>query len=120
MRHLFHLPLRLGGIIIAILGFWSFQAQTQTQTNIPLRVMSANLNGNVQSYQPFALRIFEGLNPDVVGIQEFNYGNNTDPDLRSMIDTAFGTDFAYFRETGFNIPNGIISRFPIGAAGSWD
>src|SRR6266853_2562823 len=109
MRHLFHLPQRLGGIIIAILGLWSFQAQTQT--NIPLRVMSANLNGNVQSYQPFALRIFEGLKPDVVAIQEFNYGNNTDPDLRSMIDTAFGTNFSYYRENnGYSITNGIISR----------
>ncbi len=82
--------------------------------------MSANLNGNVQSYQPFALRIFEGLKPDIVAIQEFNYLNNTPADFRSMLDTAFGTNFVYFRETGYTIPNGIISRFPLRAAGSWD
>src|SRR5882724_711092 len=110
MRHLFHLPLRLGGVLIAILIFSSFQAQTQTQTNTPLRIMAANLNGNTQSYQPFALRIFEGLKPDIVAIQEFNYANNAASDFRSMLDTAFGTNFVYFRETGYNIPNGIISR----------
>jgi endonuclease/exonuclease/phosphatase family metal-dependent hydrolase len=92
------------------------------QTNVTVRVMAANLNGNSQSYQPFALRIFQGLKPDIVAIQEFNYSNNTPADFRSMLDTAFGTDFVYFREafTGsVDIPNGIISRYPILAAGSW-
>jgi endonuclease/exonuclease/phosphatase family metal-dependent hydrolase len=92
------------------------------QTNVTVRVMAANLNGNAQTYQPFALRIFQGLKPDIVAIQEFNYSNNTPADFRSMLDTAFGTDFVYFREafTGSgDIPNGIISRYPILAAGSW-
>src|SRR3954463_13378108 len=86
------------------------------QSNLTLRVMSANLNGNIQNYQPFALRIFQGLKPDVVAIQEFNYnstnglGNNTPAAFREMLDTAFGTNFTYMRETGsYNIPNGVIS-----------
>ena len=82
--------------------------------------MAANLNGDSQTYEPFAIRIFQGLKPDVVAIQEFNYGNNTAADIRSMVDTAFGTNFYYFREPGsFQIPNGIISRYPIITNASW-
>jgi len=96
-------------------------------TNVNLRVMSANLNGNQQSYQPFALRIFQGVKPDVVAIQEFNYtstnglGINTPAAFREMLDAAFGTNFTYMRETGsYNIPNGVISRYPIIASGQWE
>ena len=89
------------------------------QNNVNIRVMAANLNGNSQTYEPFALRIFQGLKPDVVAIQEFNYSNNTATDIRSMVDTAFGTNFVYFRENYSGIPNGIISRYPIITAGSW-
>ena len=101
---------------------------TFAQGNVNVRVMAANLNGNTQSYQPFAIRIFQGLKPDVVAIQEFNYtstnglGANTDAAFREMIDTAFGTGFVYYREPFNNsgdIPNGIISRWPIIASGSW-
>jgi endonuclease/exonuclease/phosphatase family metal-dependent hydrolase len=86
-----------------------------------VRIMSANLNGNAQTYQPFALRIFQGLKPDVVAIQEFNYNGSSPADIRSMVDTAFGTNFVYFRETnsGYSIPNGVISRYPIVNSGSW-
>jgi endonuclease/exonuclease/phosphatase family metal-dependent hydrolase len=98
------------------------------QSNVTVRVMAANLNGNTQSYQPFATRIFQGLKPDVVCIQEFNYSSTNGVDvnnpaaMREMVDMDFGTDFAYFREPlngGGDIPNGVISRYPIIAAGSW-
>jgi endonuclease/exonuclease/phosphatase family metal-dependent hydrolase len=91
-----------------------------TATNAVIRVMAANLNGNVQSYQDFALRIFQGLKPDVVAINEFNYGNKTAADFRAMLNTAFGPEFSYYREPAGNIPNGIISRWPILTSGSWD
>src|SRR2546423_11795936 len=116
---------RLIPMVAMLFGFVSLSAQT---SNLLLRIMSANLNGNTQNYQPFALRIFQGLKPDIVAIQEFNYtstnglGINTPAAFREMIDTAFGTDFVYFREnfTGSgDIPNGIISRYPILASGSW-
>ena len=105
-----------------------FSAAAFAQGNVNLRVMAANLNGNTQSYQPFALRIFSALKPDVVAIQEFNYtstnglGVNTAAAFREMIDAAFGTNYAYFREpTSGNgdIPNGIISRYPILFATNW-
>lgn len=97
-------------------------ALASAQGSVTVRVMAANLNGDLQSYQPFALRIFQGLQPDVVCIQEFNYSNNTPADFRALLDTAFGTNYVYYRESytnAGNIPNGIISRYPILAAGSW-
>src|SRR5881394_4612374 len=122
MRHLLLYLRRVSvGILLASLSGTNVPGQT---TNINLRVMSANLNGNIQNYQPFALRIFQGLKPDVVAIQEFNYtstnglGNNTPPAFREMLDTAFGTNFVYMRETGsYSIPTGVISRYPIVASG---
>ncbi len=88
-------------------------------SNLLVRVMAANLNGNSQTYETFALRIFQGLKPDVVAIQEFNYLGNTATDVRNLVDTAFGTNFHYYRESGYQIPNGIISRYPILDSGSW-
>ena len=59
------------------LGAMLFAILAPAQSNIAVRIMAANLNGNTQSYQPFAIRIFQGLKPDIVAIQEFNYSNNT-------------------------------------------
>jgi endonuclease/exonuclease/phosphatase family metal-dependent hydrolase len=107
---------------IFLLGAVLFSASALAQSNINVRIMAANLNGASQTYEPFAIRIFQGLKPDIVAIQEFNYSNNTASDFRSMVDTAFGTNFVYYREPytgGGDIPNGIISRYPILVAGSW-
>jgi endonuclease/exonuclease/phosphatase family metal-dependent hydrolase len=107
---------------IFLLGAVFFSASALAQSNVNVRVMAANLNGDSQKYEPFALRIFQGLKPDIVAIQEFNYSNNMASDFRSMVDTAFGTNFMYYREpyTGSgDIPNGVISRYSILAAGSW-
>jgi len=107
---------------IFLLGAVFFSTLALAQSNVNLRVMAANLNGDAQSYQPFAIRIFQGLKPDIVAIQEFNYSNNTASDFRLMVDTAFGTNFVYYREpytSSGDIPNGIISRYSILAAGSW-
>ena len=74
------------------------------QSNVNIRVMAANLNGNSQKYEPFALRIFSALKPDVVAIQEFNYTStnglnvNNAAAFREMVDLGFGTNFVYFRE----------------------
>jgi endonuclease/exonuclease/phosphatase family metal-dependent hydrolase len=119
MRRSLHVPRSLGGILAVLLAVSNLHAQS---TNIVVRLMSANLNGNTQSYQPFAFRIFQGLKPDIVAIQEFNFSNNAPADIRVMVDTAFGTNFVYFRENftaNGPIPNGVISRYPIVASGSW-
>jgi endonuclease/exonuclease/phosphatase family metal-dependent hydrolase len=86
-----------------------------------LRVVAANLtSGNNQSYDPgHGARILKGLKPDVVLIQEFNYGNNTPTEFQSFVTANFGSEFSYYREGG-QIPNGVISRYPIIASGEWD
>jgi endonuclease/exonuclease/phosphatase family metal-dependent hydrolase len=82
--------------------------------------MTANTtSGNNQSYDAGdGVRLFEGLKPDIVLIQEFNVGDNSSGAIRSFVDTTFGPSFAFFRETG-SLPNGIISRYPIVESGSW-
>src|SRR6266481_833493 len=92
------------------------------QATSVLRIMTANLtSGNAQKYESPGLDILKGLHPDIVAIQEFNYSNNVAADFRQMIDDTFGIGFSYFRETnsGYSIPNGIISRYPIIETGSW-
>ncbi|MFL5358484.1 pre-peptidase C-terminal domain-containing protein [Archangium sp.] len=91
-------------------------------TDVRVRLMAANItSGNGQSYDPGeGTRIFQGTKPDIVMIQEFNFGNNSASAIRGFVDTAFGTNFYYYREGGAQIPNGIISRYPILAAGEWD
>ncbi|WP_309892875.1 lamin tail domain-containing protein [Archangium sp.] len=89
---------------------------------VRVRLMAANTtSGSLQSYDPgHGLRIFQGTKPDVVMIQEFSYGDNSAAAIRGFVDTAFGTTFHYYREGGAQIPNGVISRWPIIAAGEWD
>jgi endonuclease/exonuclease/phosphatase family metal-dependent hydrolase len=53
-------------------------------------------------------------------IQEFNYGDNSATAIRGFVNTAFGSSFYYYREAGAQIPNGVISRWPIVASGEWD
>ncbi|MBJ6765454.1 lamin tail domain-containing protein [Myxococcaceae bacterium JPH2] len=91
-------------------------------TSVRMRLMAANISsGTGQNYDPgHGIRIFQGTKPDVVMIQEFNYLSNSAADLRTFVDTAFGTGFSYYREGGAQIPNGIISRWPIIASGEWD
>jgi len=90
--------------------------------NLHIRIIAANLTSeNAQSYDPgHGARIMEGLDPDVVLIQEFNYGGNSAGDIAAFVRNTFGASFTYFREPRGSIPNGIISRWPISAAGSWD
>lgn len=85
------------------------------------RIVAANLtSGNGQDYdRGHGLRILDGLNPDIVLIQELNYGSNAPQTLRRMVDTTFGTEFSYYRAETGNLPNGVISRWPILESGTW-
>ena len=49
-----------------------------------------------------------------------NFANNTTADLRAWVNANFGSEFSYFCEAGAQIPNGIVSRFPILASGEWN
>lgn len=108
-----------------VFGCFTLSLPTHAQSNLNLRIMAANLNGNSQTYEPFALRIFQALKPDVVAIQEFNYASTNGVDennpaaIREMVNIGFGTNYYYFRGPDSQIPNGIISRYPIITASNW-
>ncbi len=88
----------------------------------PIRIMAANITSdNKQSYDPEeGRRIFKGLNPDIVLIQEWNYQDNSTLAIREFVDEVFGEEFSFFREEDAQIPNGVISRFPIIESGEWN
>jgi|GEM_PF-2333340 endonuclease/exonuclease/phosphatase family metal-dependent hydrolase len=101
-----------------------------TQTVVHLRdddvvaVMAANTtSGSYQEYEGPGNRIFQALCPDVALIQEFNMTNGTtEAAYRTWVDQTFGADFSYCHEplASANIPNGIVSRWPIVEYGEWD
>ncbi|WP_369945191.1 lamin tail domain-containing protein [Vitiosangium sp. GDMCC 1.1324] len=111
-----------GGVPEDTVGEDTQVTQEAELASVRLRLVAANItSGNAQSYDPGeGTRIFQGLKPDVVMIQEFNYGDNSATAIRSFVNTAFGTSYSYYRESGAQIPNGIISRYPILASGEWD
>lgn len=91
-------------------------------TGVRLRVMAANLtSGNGQNYSlGHGARIIAASQPDVVMIQEFKMGGNTASDLRALVDQVCGTTCSYARGSRGNIPNGVISRYPIVGSGDWN
>lgn len=82
-----------------------------------IRLMAANLtSGNLQSYDPgHGMRIMKAMQPDIIMIQEFNY---TSGSLSSLVTSNFGSDYQYYCGKG-QIPNGVISRYPIVSSGMW-
>ncbi|HUK81818.1 MAG TPA: PKD domain-containing protein [Verrucomicrobiae bacterium] len=123
------IAIRLLCVTIAAKVFCLAVPPAAAQSNVVVRVMGANLtSGSNQRYETPGLDIFKGLAPDIVAIQEFHYastttnGVDTPAAFREMIDSTFGTNYVYFRESGYDsgLPNGIISRYPIIASGSWD
>ena len=94
---------------------------------VAIRAVAANLTSdNKQSYSPdngnhsnpegAGARILKALKPDIVMIQEFN----TSVPVRQWINQTLGENYVFTQEKGMQIPNGIISRFPILESGSWD
>ena len=90
-----------------------------------IKVMTANLNSGVPPYSDWyrdaSENIFQGLDPDIVLIQEFNVPSGTTH--AEFINSAFGADFDYYYEPDIGgswaMPNGVISRWPITSSGQW-
>lgn len=111
-----------------LIGLWLAIALVARAEPVALRVVAANLtsdkqqtyspdNGNHSNPEGAGARILKALRPDVVLIQEFN----TSVPVRQWVNATLGENFAVARENQpGGIPNGIISRFPIIASGSWD
>lgn len=94
-----------------------------TRGGTRVRLMAGNLtSGNLQAYEDPGIHIFQGLHPDIAMLQELNVGDNAPATVRAWVDTTFGATFAFFRESEATaqIPNGIISRYPILASGIWE
>lgn len=87
---------------------------------VTVRIVTGNLSsGNDQSYTTGeGGRIFKALDGDVVMIQEFNVNTNSDADVQAFVTRYFGPTYIYDRGTG-QIPNGVITRWPILASGTW-
>lgn len=109
-----------------------------TTTKATIRVVAANLSsGTGQSYTPGeGVRILQGTSPDVVLVQEFNYNgdgdstSNENADFQIMANLVIhgsssgandGSQAYWCRgSSAENIPNGIISKYPILSSGEWD
>lgn len=91
-------------------------------STVRLRVVEGNLtSGNNQSYEVYGMRIFEGLQPDVALVQECNYLTSSQADMDTFVHTTFGPGYYYYRETSpaYQIPNCVVSRYPILSSGSY-
>ena len=124
------LPEGAESVKIALVPVSPATAGAITQTVVHLRdddtvaIMAANItSGSNQEYEGPGNRIFQALCPDVTLVQEFNMTNGTTEAVyRSWVDQTFGTNFSYCHEplASANIPNGIVSRWPIVEYGEWD
>lgn len=87
-----------------------------------IRVAAANLtSGTKQSWDPGeGARILAGLDLDVVLAQELNVGGGSDAELQAFARSVLGPTATAAREASVGLPNGILSRYPIVAQGSWD
>lgn len=86
-----------------------------------VRVLAGNISSGASSTYDSGegIRLLQGLHPDIALLQELNYGASGDADVRSFVDKAFGTGFVFYREPDVQIPNGVVSRFPIVTSGRW-
>lgn len=98
--------------------------ERRTTSSNSFTIMSANLSSQMgpcyTSYAESTGRIFQGLKPDIIAIQEFNVTNSGGH--RAFIDQWLGSNYTYFVEEPHRtcpMPNGIISRWPIVASGVW-
>jgi endonuclease/exonuclease/phosphatase family metal-dependent hydrolase len=87
---------------------------------VTFTVATANLSDSTtQAYRDPGIRLLQALDPDVIGMQEFNFQGGTTADLVKRLFPAGNRDFCRERG-GARLPNGVISRFPVLAWGQWE
>jgi len=88
-----------------------------------LRVVAGNLSGAAGTYDDGrGARIFKGLRPDIALVQELRVGDNSPAAQRTFVDDAFGAAYTFVRGSLFgavDIPNAVVSRYPIVDSGEW-
>jgi len=98
-----------------ILGFLSAFPVSNDSRAETVKILTANLGDIVQDYpETEATRIFQGLEPDIACLQEFNPDNPY-----SFVDNAFGTDYYLYVEPRYH-PNAIVSKWSFQTYGFWD
>ena len=109
-------------VTLQLVGNQGFQIGAQGEHHIGVRshdsivLMAANLtSGNLQRYEAPGYRLFRGLMPDIIGVQEFR----THGTRRDFVDEVFGPEFHYVVDSDASLPCGIISRWPIVDWGIW-
>lgn len=99
---------------------WCAAAVAAPTRWVSFTVASANLSDNdTQAYGPAGIRMLQALDPDVIGIQEFNYKEGTSADLVKRMFPRGDREFCRERG-GARLPNGVVSRFPVVAWGQWE
>jgi endonuclease/exonuclease/phosphatase family metal-dependent hydrolase len=102
--------LRPFALVLALLAALPLTAQQTTR----IRVVSSNLSsGNNQRYEGPGTRLLKAMNGDVILMNEFKVEGS----LSTWVSTTFGPEFQYYVEPTANIPNGVVSRYPILASG---
>ena len=88
---------------------------------LELRIVAGNItSGNNQSYDPgHGIRIFQALKPDIALVQEMNYKNNSASDYKNFAQQIVGTNYYAVDNADYQIPNGVVSRYPITSHGYW-
>jgi endonuclease/exonuclease/phosphatase family metal-dependent hydrolase len=83
--------------------------------------VAANLtSGNRQAYDGgHGVRILQGLDADVILMQEMNYGDDSLTAIGTLVDDVCAGQCKYVRGPPAEIPNGVLSRLPILECGSW-
>jgi endonuclease/exonuclease/phosphatase family metal-dependent hydrolase len=98
------------------------ESQCEAGREVLLRIAAGNISsGTKQSYdEGSGARILTALMPDIALLQEFNFGTGSDAEIQGFVSTALGASYTYARGPGGQIPNGVVSRFPILESGSWE
>ena len=89
--------------------------------SIQIRIVAGNITSeNKQSYDPgHGIRIFQALKPDIALVQEMNYKNNSASDYKNFAQQIVGTNYYAVDSADYQIPNGVVSRYPITSHGYW-
>ena len=117
MNRTFRICLSLALALLA--AGWSGTARAARRW-ITVTVATANLSDSTtQAYRDSGIRHLQALDPDILGIQEFNFQGGTTADLVHRMFPKNDRDFCRERG-GVRLPNGVVSRYPIVAWGQWE
>lgn len=85
---------------------------------VDIRIAISNTTSGIyQSYDPgHGIRLMQGVNADILLVQECQYGSNTSSDLQAFNNLLLGS--GYYSIGSGSLPNCIISRYPIINEGS--